>query len=159
MECSHDENQREIEMRDAVLPEHTNPNGTLFGGKLLEMMDKAAGICAATFAGSRVVTASFEAVDFLIPVFLGQILCIKTKVIYSYRTSMVVSVEVTAEDVIQQTRELCCTAHVNMVAVDQEGNRVIVPSVEPRTKEEMDEYERGQRIRRQALTRIGKAPE
>ncbi|MFP4364691.1 MAG: acyl-CoA thioesterase [Spirochaetia bacterium] len=149
------QSNREIEMRDIVLPEATNPYGTLFGGKLLEMIDKAAGICAAKFACSRVVTASLEAVDFLIPIFEGQVINIKAKIIYAGKSSMVIAVRVIAEDVITQSSNLCCTAHVNMVAVDGKGKPVEVPEYEPMTKTEAHEYEEGKTIRNQALARIG----
>ncbi len=53
-----------VEMNDIVLPAYTNRYNALFGGKLMEMIDKAAAICAIRYCHENVVTASVEAVDF-----------------------------------------------------------------------------------------------
>ncbi|MBS3933669.1 MAG: hypothetical protein KGZ35_04875, partial [Truepera sp.] len=49
---------------DIVFPHHANPLGTLFGGRVLALMDIAGGIAAVRFCRLPVVTASTEPVDF-----------------------------------------------------------------------------------------------
>lgn len=45
---------------DTVFPNQTNPIGTLFGGRVLELMDVNASIACARFCRQAVVTASTE---------------------------------------------------------------------------------------------------
>ena len=59
-----------------VLPEDTNTYGNLFGGRLLEMLDKVASIVAIRHSRRGVVTASMEHIDFLSGAKEGFIICI-----------------------------------------------------------------------------------
>ena len=43
-----------------VFPNDTNDFGTMYGGKLIEIMDMVGGICARRFTGTKAVTASIE---------------------------------------------------------------------------------------------------
>ncbi len=55
-----------------VMPNDTNPLGTLFGGRAVEWMDIAAGLAAIRLSHKHVVTASIERLDFHVPIRLGQ---------------------------------------------------------------------------------------
>ena len=58
------------------MPANTNPAGDIFGGWVLSQMDIAAGICASERAKSRTVTAAVDAMHFIRPVKVGDVLCI-----------------------------------------------------------------------------------
>ena len=47
-----------------VFPNDTNDFGTMYGGKLIELMDMVGGICARRFTGTKAVTASIEDMQF-----------------------------------------------------------------------------------------------
>src|SRR5690606_25279002 len=49
---------------DTVFPNQANPLGTLFGGRVIELMDVNASIACARFCRAPVVTASTEPIDF-----------------------------------------------------------------------------------------------
>src|SRR3972149_5346064 len=66
-----------------VFPNDTNNYGTIFGGKLVEMMDLTGALSAIRFSGENVVTASIEALDFKIPIKQGDIVELRSKVIYT----------------------------------------------------------------------------
>ena len=53
---------------DIVFPNDANPLGTMFGGKLMAIMDEMAGIAASRFCNRPAVTASTEAFIFKNPV-------------------------------------------------------------------------------------------
>lgn len=61
-----------LAIRVIAMPGDTNPNGDMFGGWLLSLMDMAAGNVAAECAHGRVVTVSIDAISFLRPVLVGD---------------------------------------------------------------------------------------
>ena len=112
---------------DLVFPNQTNHLGTLFGGHALSMMDMAASIAAHRYARNTVVTASIERTDFLTPVYEGELVEVTGKVIRTGRTSLVVQVELMAENLLNGERRLCTRGEFNMVALDKTGKPTPVP--------------------------------
>src|ERR1700733_8713039 len=87
-----------VVMTELVLPSHTNALGTIFGGQIMCWIDIAAAIAAGRHARSAVVTASLDAMAFLAPVRLGDVVHIRAIVNYVSRTSMEIGVQVDAEN-------------------------------------------------------------
>ncbi|MGI8688231.1 MAG: acyl-CoA thioesterase, partial [Thermomicrobiales bacterium] len=79
-----------------VFPNDTNHHGTMFGGRVLQLMDQTGAIAAARFAHTTVVTAAMEAVSFQQPIREGEIIETVARVVYTGRTSMIVRVDVFA---------------------------------------------------------------
>lgn len=104
---------------DLVFPNQTNHLGTLFGGHALAMMDKAASIAAHRYCRHTVVTASIDRTDFLVPVYEGELAEVTATVVKTGRTSMVVLVELVAENMLTGERRLCTRGTFNMVALDE----------------------------------------
>jgi acyl-CoA hydrolase len=142
-----------VEINDIVLPGDTNKYNTLFGGRLMEMVDKAAAICSVRFCHKEVVTASIEAVDFHIPIKEGYFVKIYAKLIYTGNTSMLVRVRVWGEEPLTGKSEQCCTAYVTMVAIDNRGKPRTVSELIVETDEEQQDWEEGCRIRESTLER------
>ena len=103
---------------ETVFPTDTNPQGTLFGGQLVAWMDKAAGIAAMRHAKNTVVTAAIENISFKVPIFVGDLVELRGKVVSVGRTSMKVEVEVFREGPFGTDRELCTVGRFTMVALD-----------------------------------------
>jgi len=145
-------------LTEQVMLTYTNHYGTLYGGKLLELMDKAAFIATSRFAHSDTVTASSESVDFHHPIRFGDIMELAAKVIFTGHTSMVVRIHVFGEDRLKHERFLATTGYFNMVAVDEQGRPKEVPELIAETDEERREWEVGRRIKelsKERLTRKG----
>jgi acyl-CoA hydrolase len=113
----------EERMADIILPQQTNGFGTMFGGDVMALMDKAAAIAALRFCRQPVVTASTERIDFRTPIGQGEIIEAYSKVIFVGRTSMVVRVRVLAEHPLIGDRRVCTTGYFSMVAVSRDGGR------------------------------------
>ena len=79
--------------RTLAMPADANPAGDIFGGWVLSQMDIAAGICAGERAQGRVATVAIEAMSFLRPVSIGDVLCVYTRVEREGRTSIAVHLE------------------------------------------------------------------
>lgn len=136
-----------------VFPNDANPHGTMFGGKVMAIMDIQAGIAATQYARRAVVTASTEAVDFMIPVKVGDRLETIARVTFVGKTSMVVKVDVYAENPISGKRKQCTTAYFNMVALDEDGTPTPVPPLIVDSPEAKRDFELAQHIKRAALDR------
>ena len=63
-----------LQVRTIAMPADTNPSGDIFGGWVLSQMDIAGGTAAAQLAKSRVATVGVEAMSFLKPVRVGDVL-------------------------------------------------------------------------------------
>lgn len=119
----------------------------------MEMVDKAAAICATRYCHKSVVTASVEAVDFHIPIKAGYFVELFAKVIYVGTSSMMIRVHVRGEEPLSGKSEHCCTAFVNMVAIDRTGKAVSVPELVVETDEEKKDMEEALKIRQSTLAR------
>ena len=124
-------------MNELVLPTHTNALGTIFGGAVLAWIDVAAAMAAQRHARRVVVTASMEAVDFKAPIRLGQVVTLLARVVHVKRTSMVVQVEVTAEDPLSGVRVDAVGAYVTFVALDESHRPVEVPALVLETEQDV----------------------
>ena len=69
----------ELTVRLIAMPADTNANGDIFGGWVLSQMDQAGGIAAVERAQGRVVTIAVEAMTFIRPVKVGDVLCVYTE--------------------------------------------------------------------------------
>jgi len=108
-------------MAEIVLPEDSNSRGTIFGGRVLSLIDKCAAIAAMRHAQSGVVTASLDSVDFHSSVRVGDVLVLRGRLNAVFRSSMEIEVEVHAEDPLTGTRRLTTRAFVTMVALGPDG--------------------------------------
>ncbi len=141
---------------EQVLPNDTNPLGTLFGGRLMQWIDITGGISAHRHCGRVCVTASVNNVSFDIPVKLGAIVTLEAKVSRAFNTSIEVHVDVWVENRIGDHKSKCNTAILTFVAVDQLGTPLPVPPVIPENEEEKKRFEGALRRRQLSLILAGK---
>jgi acyl-CoA thioesterase YciA len=88
-----EEPKGELTLRTVAMPADTNPAGDIFGGWVLSQMDIAGGIAASERANSRVVTVAIEAMTFIAPVKIGDVLCVYTTIEKTGTTSITVYME------------------------------------------------------------------
>jgi acyl-CoA hydrolase len=122
---------QDITMIEMVFPDQTNHYGTLFGGHALRLMDKAAFVAASRHARKTVVTACSERVDFQAAVQHGSLVELTARVVATGRSSMTVSVDLVAEDLLSGQRQLCAQGRFVLVAMDENQRPVAVPPVAP----------------------------
>jgi acyl-CoA thioesterase YciA len=77
-------------------PSDINANGHIFGGWVLSQMDIAAGIVASRRSKGPVATVAIEAMAFLAPIHLRDLISVYAQVERVGRTSMAVRIEVVA---------------------------------------------------------------
>ena len=116
-------------MTEIVLPEDTNARGSIFGGRVLALVDKCAAIVAMRHARSEVVTASLDSVVFRSGVRVGNVLVLQGRLNAVFSSSMEIEVEVHAEDPLTGARRLTTRAFVTMVALGPEGRPAPAPEL------------------------------
>ncbi|HWU17306.1 MAG TPA: acyl-CoA thioesterase [Devosia sp.] len=82
-----------LTIRTLAMPADTNPAGDIFGGWVMSQMDIAGAIAAVERAQGRVVTVAVEAMTFIAPVKVGDILCVYTSVERVGNTSITIGLE------------------------------------------------------------------
>ncbi len=127
---------RDWTLIETLLPQDTNPAGSIFGGVLMSLMDKAAAITAWRYARREVVTAGAEEIAFIRPVRLGEVVKVEARVVCTGRTSIDMAVVVEAENVFTGESREAARGFFTMVALDGSGKPAEVPPWEPRTDEE-----------------------
>ena len=138
---------------DLMFPPDANMHGTVFGGKVLQMVDKAASVCAMRHSGKPCVTVAMERVEFLVPIRVGTFLIAEARVNHTGRTSMEIGVEVYAEDMPGGRRVHTNSCLVTMVAVDAKGRPTPIPQLSlesPEDKERWNAAEARRQARHQA---------
>ena len=117
----------DLTVRTIAMPADTNANGDIFGGWVLSQMDQAGGIAGVERAQGRVVTVAVEAMTFIRPVRVGDVLCVYTRVDRVGRTSMKIHMEAWARRFQTQFREKVTEATFTFVAIDDEGRPRPIP--------------------------------
>jgi acyl-CoA thioesterase YciA len=87
---------REPVLRIVPGPTDINANGHIFGGWVLSQMDIAAGIVASQRANGPVATVAIEAMKFITPIHIRDLISVYAEVERVGRTSMAVRIEVVA---------------------------------------------------------------
>jgi acyl-CoA hydrolase len=128
--------ESQVEMTEIVNPEDTNPLGTIFGGRVMALMDKAAAVASMRHCRGTTVTASVDRVDFISPIHLGDIVILLASVNQTFRTSMEVGVKVLSEDPRTGEHHHTCTAYLTFVALDESGHPAPVPPLKLETDEQ-----------------------
>ena len=133
--------ESQSERSEIIFPGDTNAIGNLFGGRLMQFMDLTGAMAASRHARAITVTASMDHLDFVAPVHVGDLLILKASVNRAFRTSMEVGVKAMVEDVRKQKLRHVSSAYITFVAVDMQGNGLVVPQIECVTDHQRRRYE------------------
>ncbi len=141
-----------VEIAQIMEPNDANFLGKVFGGSILAMIDLCAYATASKFAGTICVTAAFDRVDFHEPINLGELVTMVGRIGYAGRTSVEVTIEVYAENLLQGTRRHTNTARVTMVALGPDLKPVPVPALICENRQEKIQFLEG-RLRKEIRVR------
>lgn len=129
-----------------MLPNDANPMGNVHGGSIMKMVDIGAAVAAMRHCGRQVVTVALDHMSFLAPVYIGDLVTITSQVEYVGSTSMLVRVQVDAENPASGRRVHTSSCVLTFVALDDEGRPVHVPPILAETPEEKKRLEEARRI-------------
>jgi acyl-CoA thioesterase YciA len=115
-----------LAIRVSMLPRDTNPGGTIFGGVILSYLDQAGGIEARKQDDQLFVTVAMHGIEFIAPVFVGDVVSFYTRTLKLGTTSVTVGIVVEAmryHDSDQVVRVM--EAEAVYVAVDEKTRRPV----------------------------------
>jgi acyl-CoA hydrolase len=144
-----------VEMTQLLLPGDANALGAAFGGSVMGWIDIAAAVAAQRHARQFVVTASMDDLHFHAPIKVGWQVVLKARVLAAFHTSMEVGVTVQSENPLTGERQLCTSALLTFVALDQHGQRLPVPPLLAETGAEKQAVTEAQERRRERLAKKG----
>ena len=138
-------------MSELTYPHNANNLGNVFGGVVLSLVDRVAGVAATRHARKPCVTVSVDQVDFKEPIYLGELVTATASVNFTGHTSMEVGVRIEAENLLTGKRRHTNSCYVTYVAIDEHGRPTPVPPVIPETEEEKRRYAAAQKRRHRRL--------
>ena len=120
--------QGQLTIRTLAMPADTNPAGDIFGGWVMSQMDIAGAIAAVERVKGRVVTVAVEAMTFIAPVKVGDILCVYTTIQRVGTTSITVAIEAWARRNRLADRVKVTAGHFVYVALGEDGKKRAIPA-------------------------------
>ena len=133
--------QHKLSMTILMTPDMANFSGNVHGGIILKFLDQVAYACESRYAGAYVVTLSVDQVTFRQPIHVGELVTFYAAVNYTGRTSMEIGIKVVTEDIRGRTVRHTNSCYFTMVAVDEQGQPIPVPSLTPQNDEERNRFE------------------
>lgn len=112
-----------LTIRTLAMPADTNPAGDIFGGWVMSQMDIAGAIAAVERVKGRVVTVAVEAMTFIAPVKVGDVLCVYTSIERVGNTSVTVALEAWVRRNRLDDRQKVTEGRFVYVALDEGGNK------------------------------------
>lgn len=120
------EPQGELTIRTLAMPADTNAAGDIFGGWVMSQIDIAGAIAAVEHIGGRVATVAVEAMTFIAPVKVGDVLCVYTRIDRIGTTSITVAMEAYTRSVNRPARTKVTEARFIYVALDETGQKRVI---------------------------------
>ncbi|HEX2622208.1 MAG TPA: acyl-CoA thioesterase [Phototrophicaceae bacterium] len=138
--------EHELTLRFLAEPTDVNFGGKVHGGAVMKWIDQAGYACAVGWSGQYCVTTYVGGIRFHKPIFIGNLVEIHARVIYTGKTSLHIAVNVHAGDPKfgKYTKTTHCV--IIFVAVDSQGNPVEVPPWEPKTEGDLALHKYAQRL-------------
>jgi acyl-CoA thioesterase YciA len=127
MECPP---ERAPTVRVIAMPADANPYDDIFGGWLMGQMDMAAGSVASRHSLGRAVTIAVDAIQFHLPVSVGDEVSVYAELIRVGRTSMTIDVEAWRRHRHEEAMHKVTQASFTFVAIDEARKPRPVPPLE-----------------------------
>ena len=109
------------------MPRDTNALGSIFGGHILSLIDLATGQYARSVAPKKYVTKVMREVNFIAPVYVGDVVSFYCDTVKIGKTSITIRCDVEAQRGVNLAQPIPVTsAEVVMVAVDDQNRPISV---------------------------------
>ena len=110
-----------------MTPQDVNLAGNVHGGVIMKLIDSVAAIVAVRHAKTNIVTASIDRLDFLYPVFAGNLVTLKASLNLVGTSSMEIGVRVETENLMTGETRHTASAYLTFVALDGSGRPIPIP--------------------------------
>lgn len=117
-------------------PTDVNFGGKVHGGMVMKWIDQASYACAAQWSKRYCVTVSANAIRFIRPILVGQLVWLSARIVHTGTTSMHIYVVVRAGDPKQEKMTVTNRCFITFMALDETGYPAKVPAFEAKTEED-----------------------
>ena len=129
--------QREATFRFLTEPTDVNFGGKVHGGMVMKWIDQAGYAAAVGWSGRYCVTVAVGGIQFVQPILIGDLVSVRSKLIYTGTSSMHFAVDVLACDLKDQKERLATSCVIVFVALDSpDGKPTPVAPWAPQTEED-----------------------
>ncbi len=115
-----------LTIRTLAMPADTNPAGDIFGGWVMSQLDIAGAIAASERVRGRTATVAVEAMTFIAPVKVGDVLCVYCEIKAIGTTSIAIGVEAWARRHRYKDRVKVTQGTFIYVALDEHGKKCAI---------------------------------
>lgn len=126
----------QTEFRFLAEPTDVNFGGKVHGGMVMKWIDQASYACAAQWSKRYCVTVSANAIRFIRPILVGQMVSVDARIVHTGKTSMHIYVVVRASDPKQDKVVVTNRCFITFMAVDEAGYPIEVPKYLPMNDED-----------------------
>jgi acyl-CoA hydrolase len=140
-----------------VFPEHTNNNGTLHGGRLMDWIMLIGSITSSRYTKSATLLGATDSIDFINPVKVGEIVMLDCWVENVGSSSMEVVARVYAENMETGEKKFITLSNLAFVAIDKNGKPMeIKQKIVPQNQNEKIITENAKKRRERRIPEIQK---
>lgn len=126
----------QTEFRFLAEPTDVNFGGKVHGGMVMKWIDYASYACAAQWIKRYCVTVSANAIRFIRPILVGQLISVHARIVHTGKSSMHIYVVVRAGDPKDENIVVTNRCFITFMAVDEAGYPVEVPKFTAETEED-----------------------
>lgn len=139
---------------DLMMPHQANglTRPSVFGGVIMSMVDRSAALSAMRHSGGQVTTLSIDKILFKEPIRVGELVEVRSHVVFVGKTSMAVVAHVYAEDMPTGVKRHTNECWLTFVHLDAQGRPASVPPLKLETAEDHQLHDVAARRRQQSLT-------
>ena len=143
----------EAVVADLMMPHEANGlrRPSVFGGVIMSMVDRCAGLSAMRHAGGQATTLSIDRILFKEPIGIGKLVEARSRVVHVGRTSRSVLADVFAENVTTGVRRQTNECWLTFVHLDEEGKPAPLPPLQLNTQQDRMMNEMAHQRRETAL--------
>lgn len=125
-----------VEFRFLAEPTDVNFGGKVHGGIVMKWIDQASYACAAQWSKRYCVTVSANAIRFIRPILVGQMISVEARIVHTGKSSMHIYVVVRSGDPRGDKASITNRCFITFMAVDEAGYPTQVPKFEPEKDED-----------------------
>ncbi len=139
--------QREVVFRFLAEPGDVNFGGKVHGGAVMKWIDQAGYAGAVGWSGRYCVTVAVGGIQFVEPILIGDLVCVRCKLILTGNSSMHFAVDVSAQALRTGSERLATSCVIVFVALDgPDGKPVAVPPWQPVGEDDRHLADHAQRL-------------
>lgn len=120
------EQSKSLRMSFLAQTTDVNYHGNVHGGNVMKWIDEAAYALAVKFSQKNCATKFVDDIEFLAPIHIGDLVLIEAHIQKVGHTSIRIHVDVSSENLFQNSIKKNCECDIVFVAIDEKGKKTTI---------------------------------